>query len=177
MSEKQSDSIKEVRLATTNDAEGIFEVQKSTWLDSYPSKENNVDHMDILEEFSNERDGILNISKSIENYDENNCGWVVEKGREIVGFSATYEKDGRIFVGAVYVLPEYQGQGIGRVLLEKILDFHSDANELWLDVASYNEDAIRFYEKYNFHIVSGSDDRHELRNGRFIPIIKMNREQ
>ncbi len=40
-----------VRLTTINDAEGVFFVQKMTWLAVYPNKEYRVEYEDIAKNF------------------------------------------------------------------------------------------------------------------------------
>ncbi len=164
------------RLATINDAEGIFNVQKITWLDIYPNEKYGVQYEDIAERFADDKKFIAKIKKGVESYGKNSQGWVVEMDGKIVGFSATFEEDGRGTVGAVYVLPEHQGKGIGKLLLQKILDFRKNSKELCLKVATYNKNAINFYKKFGFQIVHGSEDKHEIIKGKFIPIIRMKKE-
>ena len=76
-----------------------------------------------------------------------------------------YEADGRVVgfvalvgneVGAIFVLPEYQGRGIGRALVDRareLLQF------LELDVFEANATGRRFYEAYGF--VQVDRDIHE----------------
>jgi len=165
------------RLTKVSDAKGVFNVQKMTWLDVYPSEEYGVKRQDIAKRFADEKKFIAKTKKKIEGYGKDICGWVVELDGKIVGFSATYKEKEKDLVGAVYVLPEYQGQGIGKILLQKILDFLKDSKEIWLEVATYNENAINFYQKSGFHIVPGTEGKHEIIEGKFIPTIQMKRDQ
>lgn len=166
------------RLTTINDAEGVFYVQKMTWLDVYPNKKFSVKREDIVERFADEQKLITRAKKNIVNYGNGSCGWVVELDGQVVGFSTAYKnKEGKSFAGAVYVLPKYQGQGIGKVLLQKVINFFKDSKEIWLEVATYNQNAINFYQKSGFHIVSGSENKHEIIEGKFIPTVKMKLEQ
>lgn len=52
----------------------------------------------------------------------------------------------------LYVLPEYQGLGIGQALMNEVLKISKDINPdyIWLDTYIMNEKAIRFYEKNGF---------------------------
>jgi len=165
------------RLTTVNDAEGVFNVQKMTWIDSYPNEKYGVKREDIVERFADEKKFIAKTRKKVEGYGKDICGWVVELDGKIVGFSATYKDKGKNLVGAIYVLPEHQGKGIGKILLQKVLDFLKDSKEIWLEVASYNKNAINFYEKSGFHIVPGTEGEHEIIEGKFIPTIEMKRER
>ena len=55
-------------------------------------------------------------------------------------------------VYALYVLPEYQGMGVGRQLLDAALDKLSAFPLLCLWAVKGNERAIRFYEKNGFRL-------------------------
>lgn len=166
-----------VRLTTTSDAEAVFNVQKITWLDVYPNEKYGVKYSDILEKFADKEKITNKLKKKIESYGKNSCGWLVDLDNKIVGFSTIYKDKEKDQISATYVLPEYQGQGFGKALLQKALEFLKDSKEVWLEVASYNEKAIAFYNKFNFHIVAGTEDKHELLKGKFIPTIKMVRKQ
>lgn len=166
-----------VRLTTINDAKAVFNVQKITWLDVYPNEKYGVKYNDILEKFSDEEKIINKLKKKIELYGEDTCGWVLDLDAKIVGFSKIYKVKGKSQIGAIYVLPEYQGKGFGKALLQEALEFLKDSKEVWLDVATYNQKAIDFYNKFDFHLVTGSEDKHEILQGKFIPTVKMKRKQ
>ena len=55
-------------------------------------------------------------------------------------------------VVALYVLPEYQGVGVGMRLLDRALKALSDYRKVCLWVVKGNERAIRFYEKNGFRM-------------------------
>lgn len=67
----------------------------------------------------------------------------------IVGFLALVGND----VGAIFVLPEHQGSGIGRALMDQA---RASRPFLELDVFEANSIGRRFYEAYGFRRV----DRH-----------------
>lgn len=52
----------------------------------------------------------------------------------------------------LYMLPEYQGLGIGQALMDEILILSKEINPdyIWLDTTISNEKAIRFYERNGF---------------------------
>lgn len=52
----------------------------------------------------------------------------------------------------LYVLPEFQGLGIGQALMNQVLNLSKEINPdyIWLDTYITNEKAIRFYEKNGF---------------------------
>jgi ribosomal protein S18 acetylase RimI-like enzyme len=52
----------------------------------------------------------------------------------------------------IYVLQEFQGKQIGKLMLQKAMQMASekDLKYVWLGVWEKNTDAIRFYEKFGF---------------------------
>ncbi len=50
----------------------------------------------------------------------------------------------------LYVDSNYQGQGIGRVLMDKMMAAMAEKASLYLSVFSENEGAQRFYQRYGF---------------------------
>lgn len=57
------------------------------------------------------------------------------------------DKTGRVYLG-VCVMPEYQGKGIGKKLIEMLLKLHKE--DIYLTVDKQNVAAISLYEKYKF---------------------------
>ncbi len=89
---------------------------------------------------------------------------VAEIGSSIVGFaSLDSESDeeclkgypNRIELNRIYVRDDFHGAGIGRVLMESILQKARDLGKtyIWLGVWEYNYKARKFYDKYGFEKV------------------------
>lgn len=72
-------------------------------------------------------------------------GWVCEIDNKIVGFSIIDLRENNIW--ALFVLPEFEGKGIGKKLHNKMLDwyFTQTKEKLWLGTAP-NTRAERFYK-------------------------------
>ncbi|HJV21020.1 MAG TPA: GNAT family N-acetyltransferase [Sediminibacterium sp.] len=72
------------------------------------------------------------------------------------------EQDG-LEVERIYVLKEFKGKNIGRVLLDRAIEIAIDqkAAYIWLGVWEENYRAIRFYEKNGFSVF----DRHIFKLG------------
>lgn len=73
--------------------------------------------------------------------------WVACLTDEPVGFISLLGT----FVGAIFVAPNSQGQGIGRQLIACAMD---KKGELSLEVYTRNEQAVRFYASLGFQEVS-----------------------
>lgn len=84
---------------------------------------------------------------------ENGAFLVALVGSEIIGTaSARLERDNAALLTRLYVLPTYQGIGIGRTLLQVALACFPHAPVARLEVESQNEPAIAFYERMGFFL-------------------------
>ncbi len=145
----------EVQPATPEDAAGVFEVQRQTWIDTYPNEEAGITEQDVRNRVEGEHgelvaDKIAWWRKGIETSGENRAIFVAKDEGKVMGFVAPGIMDGQRRIGAIYVLPEAQGKGLGRKLLDKAIDWHGRDEDIYLHVASYNDNAIGFYEKNGF---------------------------
>jgi GNAT superfamily N-acetyltransferase len=75
---------------------------------------------------------------------ERGKGWVCEINNQIVGFSIVDLKDNNIW--ALFLLPEFEKQGIGRILHDMMLNwyFEQTKNTVWLGTAPHTR-AEKFY--------------------------------
>ena len=74
-------------------------------------------------------------------------------GDEIIATSsARLERDRAALLTRLYVLPSYQGIGVGRTLLQVTLACFPQAPVARLEVESQNEPAIAFYERMGFFL-------------------------
>jgi GNAT superfamily N-acetyltransferase len=88
-------------------------------------------------------------------------GWVAEDDSGIVAFSIADRETGSLF--ALFVLPEYEGRGIGRRLLRNAVQWlwNEGRDPLWLTTGA-NTRAARFYESSGWRY-AGTDAKGELR--------------
>lgn len=134
-----------IRLAVLSDAKGIAKVHVDSWRSTYAT----IIPDEYLNGLSYERREKLwedNMSKSRVYVAEN------EKG-EIVGFSVGGKERSekyKDFTGelyAIYILKEYQGQGIGKMLIKSVIDdlIKSDIYSMIVLVLEQNSSRY-FYE-------------------------------
>lgn len=94
---------------------------------------------------------------------------VVRSRADIVGVLCG-RRDEVATLGAMYLLNEAQGHGIGGRLMSELLAWADDApTHLW--VTDYNERAIRFYERHGFKLTG----ERELWRGK-LPNVRMARD-
>lgn len=146
----------EVKLATPNDAEIICDIRDQAWLDTYPNEEMGITVEDVRinaqgqnGEFVPRR--IAWLKGKISDGDDNWIAYVGKDDNDIRGFViASTDDKGRKFVNSLYVKPGFQGKGLGKQLMQQALNWLGDKDDIYLEVASYNDDAIRFYERFGF---------------------------
>ncbi|XP_077864920.1 peptidyl-lysine N-acetyltransferase YjaB-like [Saccoglossus kowalevskii] len=78
---------------------------------------------------------------------------VAVKNRVVIGYIALEGS----YVQGLFVTPEYQGQGTGRMMLDKAVELRG---RLSVSVYTANEKARRFYEKYGFVEVAHRVEEH-----------------
>jgi len=119
------------RVALSSDVEGIFDVRTSV-------KENHLSREEM------EQMGITE-SSIIDMIEKSRCAWVAVDDGKVIGFSMILSDEGSLF--AAFVLPEYEGRGVGRrlvVLAEQELFKHHEV--AWLETDK-NSRAAEFYRR------------------------------
>jgi ribosomal protein S18 acetylase RimI-like enzyme len=92
---------------------------------------------------------------------------VADDGEHIAGMAfAAADREGKtVMLHQLYVLPAYQGHGIGGILLDEILDNFPDAETIRLEVEEANSRAIAFYRVYGFEQTGRTGDCGVARSG------------
>jgi GNAT superfamily N-acetyltransferase len=120
-----------IREASERDIPEVFEVRTSVHenhLSTDQMAEIGITHQTILEAIHKEP-----------------CIWVAVAGDHIVGFAMGSSEDSGLF--AAFVRPEWEGQGIGRLLVERAEAFlFKSSPSIWLHTEGASR-AAGFYEK------------------------------
>lgn len=97
--------------------------------------------------------------------------WVAEADGKLVGFAHfSPVKDGECELSAIYLLPDYQGNGIGSALLKIGLKELEGIEKLYINVEKENRIGKTFYEAKGFHVVEEFDEDFE---GHLLKTVKM----
>lgn len=167
--------------ATNKDISQIFNLQRVSWLATYPNKEYNIKLSDIKSKFLNLsnkewRDKEAGYRSRIG--DSNILFLLAKDGAEVVGYCQAIKNDTEHRIGAIYVSPDRQRQGLGSRMFEKALDYFGSSQPIFLNVATYNQQAINFYQKFSFYLTGRTvqDLAGVLPSGAIIPESEMKRD-
>ncbi len=76
--------------------------------------------------------------------------WGAFEGEAALGFASGYRKDATIWIKKLYVLPQAQGKGAGRRLMQTVIAAFSPAADVRLYVNGENRTAQAFYDRCGF---------------------------
>ncbi|HEU5114642.1 MAG TPA: GNAT family N-acetyltransferase [Candidatus Paceibacterota bacterium] len=123
-----------------------------TWLETYPNAELGITRELIDESYKDayspenekkRRDRVANLPKH-EKY------VVAVLGKKIVGVADMLVLEDKNKLRTIYVLPEFQGKGVGSALWNAVEKFRDPNKKSVVEVATYNKKAIAFYKKLGF---------------------------
>lgn len=158
-------------------AEGIQEVFYRAWLCTYPNADAGVTPDDIEDRFKDRHhsERIQMRKTDIETLSPDKKYLVAIDDEKVVALCRAEKSSGEQRLNAIYVLPECQGKGIGTTLWSEVKPFFEPTRDVVVGVATYNEQAISFYQKLGF-IDSGrrfTEERLQLKSGANIPQMDM----
>jgi len=152
-----------IQPATLDDLEGYRTVQAQGWLDTYPNEAAGVS----LEWVKSRAEGWLT-PEALESSRERVTPilddpvhqplYVAKLDDRIIGMvhATNLEETGQ-HLDALYVDKNYHGQGIAQQLVDQVFTHFDLSQPVILGVVSYNQRAIRFYEKNGFEVIPGSE--------------------
>jgi GNAT superfamily N-acetyltransferase len=141
--------------ATANDYKTIQEIAYQTWPATYGeilSKEQ-LDYM--LNTFYSEAALNENVTHKGHHF------LLVKEENEVLGFASyehNYDQKQQTRIHKIYILPQTQGKGIGKFLIDAVENLATENNSLALslNVNRFNK-ALTFYQKIGFEIVAQVD--------------------
>ena len=139
--------------ANPGDAEDIQKLYYETYIDTYVNNEYGVTlgklqsrYKDMLSEKS-----IAWLRSFIKSGIPQNHRYLVAKvDDKVVGVSYLEKESDHNRLQGLYIKPEYQGRGIGKMLWEEAKKFFDFKNVTILEVVEYTPKAINFYKKLGF---------------------------
>lgn len=163
----------EISGALPSDAIGILEVQKKTWIATYPNEEYGITLEDIESKDWSAPGRVERWRKTIEEGGQEKRMWVAKAGEKVIGFCLATREQAQNRLAAIYVLPEYQKKGVGGNLVERAFGWLGGEKDIAVAVAKYNSGAIDFYKKVGFQGEREIPDSVQLPSGKFIPEIEL----
>lgn len=141
----------QIIIAEPDDAEQIVQVQREAWLAAYPNDACGITYENIAAMDFTSPERVAKWQENITKNDDRKL-WVAKVADQVVGYcvarAAGSTPPARL--QAIYLLPEFQGKGIGKLLMQTAIDWLGRDTDITLDVATYNTAAMGFYEKFGF---------------------------
>jgi ribosomal protein S18 acetylase RimI-like enzyme len=167
----------EIRVVQPEDVEGMLNVSYKTWLDIYPNEEAGITVDDIKESFKDSftEESIRSRQERIENLPANEWRVVAKVNEVVVGFATMVRNEEYNQLRSIYILPEFQGKGIGTMLWNEVKMFADPTKNTIVQVVTYNEQAIGFYQKLGFEDTGKRfiDERFRMPSGNILPEMEM----
>lgn len=159
-----------------DDAVELKQLMKTTWRAAYPSPENGVSKADIyaMTEDWDKPDAVKRLEEDIASTPANKLRLVAKIDNKIVGQGKFIKGEAENRLATLYVLPEFQGRGIGKQLASKGLEWFGKEKDIVLEVVKYNQRAVDLYESMGFEIAGDAQNEvARLPSGAIRPQYKM----
>ncbi len=163
--------------AIPDDAGALSRIKQCIWLDTYQNQEFGITAEDIFAKDFLCKERVAKRADHMHVVDGINHTLVAKAGPQIVGYGRVVKTKKINEIVTLYIVPEWQGQGIGSALLKELLGWLGNHKDVRLGVVLYNEKAIHFYEKFGFKRGNAVyHDKPTFPSGRDLPELEMIRE-
>lgn len=134
------------------DVKNIQQVFYETWMATYPNEEVGITIADIEERFKNRFSEVALQKRlnDIANKSDNQLFLVAKEDDAVIGVCKLVKTEKYNDLMAIYVLPNYQRNGVGLMFWEKAEEYFGSEKDIIVQVATYNSKAINFYQKLGF---------------------------
>ncbi|MEQ6378521.1 GNAT family N-acetyltransferase [Bacillaceae bacterium S4-13-56] len=139
-----------IRNAMESDIKDIREIAIKTWHHTYK---------DLIPE--QVQDQFLTRAYSdeiLKNRIKESLFLVAKQEDNVVGFANVFQQDQTAELSAIYIYPEYQGNGIGTKLFNKIISLLDSTSKIFVDVEKGNQVGEEFYRSKGFQEVKEFED-------------------
>ena len=135
------------------DLDVLMKISKETFVEAFQSQNNPEDFKRYIEEAFSKK----SVKQQLLNSDSH--FYFTYLNNALVGYFKLNENKAQnepfknaIELERIYVIKDFQGQKIGKDMLEKAISISKSkkGDFLWLGVWEHNTSAIRFYERYDF---------------------------
>lgn len=170
----------QIAVASPDDVRGMQEVFYRTWLATYPNKEYGITEDDIEDRYKDRlsEEKLAQRREQLAHPPEGQTTLVAKTDSLVVGVCRVMKHPDRNQLYAIYVLPEYHGQGIGTSMWTEAQKHFDLTKPTIVQVAIYNTNAIKFYERLGF-VDTGkrfTDPKFTMKSGSVIPEMEMIRQ-
>jgi ribosomal protein S18 acetylase RimI-like enzyme len=86
---------------------------------------------------------------------------IIEQQGKVIGYLETENRIDHIFLSNIMILKDFQGKGIGKIILEDLIKQYS---EIRLEVLKVNKRAVQFYQNLGFEIKNENEDSYQMSN-------------
>lgn len=163
--------------ADPKDVRGMHEVRFNTWLATYPNKELGITEDDVRYQLRDlfTEEGLEKTAGRLRNPAAGEAMFFAKDGDRVIGFCGIKESEEENRLSSIYVLPEYQGKGIGKKLWQTVAPLFNPEKDTFVRVASYNMQAIDFYKRLGFTDTGRRwlDEKYRLKSGAIIPEMEL----
>lgn len=139
---------------TIEDLNVLVDISRDTFVNAFEKQNNSDDFWNYINEAFDENaivEQLLNINSEF---------YFVYLKNVLVGYFKLNQNEAQteqfakhsIELERIYVLKDFQGQGIGKFMLKKIIEIAQQCKSsfIWLGVWQENKNAVRFYETHGF---------------------------
>ena len=153
-----------IRKMTNKDIMQVQDVAKKSWNATYEEIIPGGVQKKFLNAAYNEEMLEMRLSRSLI--------FVAEAEKQVVGFAdfSQVNNEGQSELGAIYLYPTWQSEGIGTALLQKGIECIDNLKEIYIDVEKENIIGRTFYEAKGFKRVKEYDDNFD---GHILKTIRM----
>lgn len=151
-----------IERARPDDAEVICDIRDQARMAVYPNSELGITADDVRMmsqgpsgEYVPRR--IAYLREQLARQDTPEPTFVAKLDGKVIGYTTIGADDeNRRMIHDIYVVPGVQGKGVGSKLMRQALDYFGSDQDIYLEVVSYNHNAIDFYKRFGF-VATGNE--------------------